>query len=221
MLQLISYRTNTRIFNALMFFVAFTFMLVWLPLLRCLFDGPSYSWGQSYFGMSFFSKGLSADYLLLVVFFVLSLFLFASFYWIKNRMVFYILLGWWWLHAFGNVLYDIIRNGDAMFHGDTLDVHISLSAIVIPMSILALILIVLVIRKDRKMPEVHIPWGRSNNLKAIILLGPIAIQAFLFATGEPHGLTDQIGVIIAIIQSYLFPIIFFPERDRATEAKPV
>ncbi len=217
MKNLIAYRTQNPLFNGLLFFSGITFMLTWLPLLRCLFDGKSYRWGQGYFGLSLSSAGLSADYLALILFFLLFLGFFASFYWIKNRKVFYLFLVLWWLHSFGNLLYELIRNGDTQFHGDTLDVHISLSAIVIPLAIIAALLILLVIRKDMRMPEVAIPWQKRNRNWALIILGPLLVQAPFFAFGEPHDITDQIGVLIAIVQSFLFPIMFFPEKQRSKE----
>ena len=135
---LIAVRANNRLFNFLMIFSGLTFMLVWLPLLRCLFDGKTYSWGMEYFGLNLRSSGIEADYFALIPFFVLFALFFYSFYCIKNRTIFYILLFLWWMHNFGNLLFGIIKNGDTMFHGDTLDVHISISAIIIPLSILTL-----------------------------------------------------------------------------------
>ena len=66
----IAVRSNNALFNSLMIFSGITFMLVWLPLLRCLFDGKSYSWGQDYFGMPFQSTGIELDYFILIPFFV-------------------------------------------------------------------------------------------------------------------------------------------------------
>ena len=99
-----------------------------------------------------------------------------------------------------------------MFHGDTLNVHISISWIIIPLSILFLIWILATISKDRKMEDVEIPWSNKNNLKALLILGVLPMQALLYAIGEPHGLTDEISVIITILQSFLFGIIFIPNK---------
>ena len=112
------------------------------------------------------------------------------------------MLIWFWIHNFGNLLFDIIKNGDTEFHGDTLNVHISISMIVIPLSIIALIWIIAVIRKDKKVAEVNIRWNKTNTRKALIILAPLPIQAILYTTGEAHGLTDEISVIITIIQSF-------------------
>ncbi|RMZ51737.1 hypothetical protein EB822_02080 [Flavobacteriaceae bacterium PRS1] len=128
------------------------------------------------------------------------------------------MLIWFWIHNFGNLLFDIIKNGDTEFHGDTLNVHISISMIVIPLSIIALIWIIAVIRKDKKVAEVNIPWNKSNTRKALIILAPLPIQAILYTTGEAHGLTDEISVIITIIQSFLIAIVFFPKKHKAVNS---
>ena len=214
----IAVRPNNALFNSLMIFSGLTFMLVWLPLLRCLFDGSSYSWGQNYFGIFFKSSGIEAGYFILIPFLILYLFYLYSFYWVRNRTIFYIMLAWFWMHNFGNLIYDIIKNGDTEFHGDTLDVHISISSIVIPLSVIALIWVVAVILKDRKLPEVSIPWSRSNTRKALIILSPLPIQAIMYATGEAHGLTDEISVVITIIQSFLLAIVFFPKKIKVISA---
>jgi len=208
----IAYRTRNWLTTVLALLVSFTFVTTWLPLLRCLMDGTSYRWGTGYFGMSLSSEGMSIDYLALVVWVVLYMALFASFYWVKKRIIFYLLLGWWWLHSFGSLLYDIWKNGDSMFHGDTLNIHVSVSKIVIPLSILTLVLALVLVLKDRKIQDVHIPWSRKNTRLAWIILGPLALQAILFSTGEPHGITDQIGVVIALVQCFAIPFIFSPSK---------
>ncbi len=208
----IAVRESNGLFNSLMILSGITFMLVLLPLQRCLFDGTSYSWGQQYFGVSFNSTGIEPGYFILIPFLIFFIGYFYSFYWIKNRTIFYAFLGLFWVHNFGNLLFDIIKNGDTMFHGDTLDVHVSISWIIIPLSIIFLIWILAIIYKDRKMENVEITWSKRNNLKALVILGVLPIQALLYATGEPHGLTDEISVIITILQSFLFGIIFIPRK---------
>lgn len=214
----IAVRTNTPLFNVLLFLIGITFMLVWLPLLRCLFDGSTYSWGQWYFGTQFSSAGISADYFILIPFLLLYLALFYSFYYLKNRTVFYGLLVAWWVHFWGNFLLDIFVHGDTMFHGDTLNVHVSLSAIVVPLAVAALLLIVVVIRKDRQMEAVSLPRTNAKQLFTWIILAPLPLQAILFMVGEPHALTDEISVLITIAQSLAMPFIFTPGKVRETAA---
>ncbi|MDY8135875.1 hypothetical protein [Aquimarina sp. 2201CG5-10] len=214
MKKLQAVRSKNFLFLILSLCISMTFVTTWLPLLRCVFDGTSYRWGTGYYGLSFASRGFSTDYIVLIVFFFLYLALFASFYWVKKRIFFYLLLAWWWFHSFGNLLYYIVRNGDTMFHGDTLNIHISISKIVIPISILALILIIFVIIKDKKLAEVKIAWKRYNRIMALAVLLPISIQGVLFWIGEPHGLTDKIGVFIALLQCFAFPFIFIPSENK-------
>lgn len=209
-------RSNNLLFNLLLFLIGITFMLVWLPLLRCFFDGSTYSWGQWYFGMQLSSAGVSADYFILIPFLLLYLVLFHAFYYQKNRSIFYGLMIAWWVHFWGNFLLDIFVHGDTQFHGDTLNVHISLTAIVVPLAALALLLIVAVIQKDRKMETLSISRTPSNRLWTWIVLAPLPIQAILFMVGEPHALTDEIAVLITIAQSLTLPFIFTPGKARTT-----
>lgn len=210
-------RPRNGLFNFLLYFSGVSFVLVWLPLLRCLFDGSTYRWGQSFFGFSFHSRGIEPGLLFLLLALVFFLALFYSFYWVENRRVFHGLLIGWWLFSFGNLLFEFAMNGDVMFHGDTLDVHLSMAAIVTPIALLALILVVLAIRKDGKLPRGQVNWNRLNKRAAWIILAPLPIQILLLATGEPHGLTDEVGVVITIIQAILFPTIFLPKEKSAMQ----
>jgi len=214
MTTLTAIRKNHTAYNALLFFVGITFAITWLPALRSLFDGTSYQWGMSYFGFFIGGKGVTPQYLFLVIQLLFYGVFFMSFYWIRNRMVYYTLMGIWWVHIFGNLLFDIITTGDTEFHGETMNVHISLSSIVIPLSLLAILLMILAIRRDMRAGNEAIVWSRRNTILALIILGPLPIQAILLATGEPHGLTDKIGVLISIAQCFVIPFIVRPYRSR-------
>ncbi|NND52937.1 MAG: ubiquinol cytochrome C oxidoreductase, partial [Flavobacteriaceae bacterium] len=65
-----------------------------------------------------------------------------------------------------------------------------------------------------KMKEEQLPWHKNNTRLALLILGPVIVQAVLFAIGEPHGITDRIGVVIAIIQCFTIPLIFIPYRKK-------
>ena len=213
MTALTSFRRNNGLYTGLLFMVGLTFMLTWLPSVRSLFDGRSYEWGLNYFGFTISGQGISSHYVFLLIQLVFFSALFLSFYWIRNRIVNYTLLGLWWVHIFGNLLFDIVVNGDTEFHGDTMNVHISLSMIVIPLAIITLGLIILTVRKDMNSLPVTIPWSRKNARLAWIVFGPLPIQAILLATGQPHGTTDQIGVLISIAQCFLIPFVVRPYHD--------
>ncbi len=185
--------------------LSLTFMLVWLPTLRSVFVGSSYEWGTSYYGLLFGGAGVNADFLFLVVQLLFYTALFTSMFWARKRIWFYWLLIVWFLHVFGNLLADIAINGDTVFHGDTLNVHISITWIVVPLSVLALMLVARVVRTDRKAPQQQIPWNTVNTRRLWLVFGLLPVQAVLLAIGEPHGTTDEIGVIIAIVQCFILP----------------
>ncbi|GAA4271531.1 hypothetical protein U6A24_13170 [Aquimarina gracilis] len=210
----IAVRSRNKVFNILSLFIGLTFITTWLPLLRALFDGESYSWATTYYGFSFSGKGLTFDYFFLVVNTFLYFLLFYSFNWIKNRLIFYILTAWWWFHSFGNFIYDIIKNGDVIFHGDTLNIHVSILVIIVPLAIISILLITTLILKDRKLPYTSIAWNRYNKIKVLIILGPLVVQMIFFSIGEPHGITDKIAVIIAILQCLLVHTIFKPSKEK-------
>ncbi|NMM47584.1 ubiquinol cytochrome C oxidoreductase [Marinigracilibium pacificum] len=213
MKNLIAYRKTDLWKNILMFLFSLTFMIVWLPFIRSIFDGESYVWGTEYFGFWLRGEGVTPEFLFLIIQLVFYVGLFYSMYWVKNRNIFYSLLVVWWVNFFGNLLFDILKNGDTVFHGDTLNVHVSISAIVIPLSVIALFVIFMAIKSDMNAIEKHIEWKSKNSILLAIILGPLVVQAVLLATGEPHGVTDQIGVILALIQCFTIPFIYRPYQN--------
>lgn len=206
----VAHRSSSRLSTWLTLIVSLTFMLVWLPLLRSLFDGSSYQWGMNYFGFQLQGAGITPSYMFLVVQLVFYVALFVSMYRVQNRKVYYVLLLLWFVHVFGNLLADIAINGDTRFEGDTLGVSISLFWIVLPLSALALLLIFLAIRADGRATPQSIPWNAKNRTLLWLILGPLPIQAILLASGEPHGVTDQIGVVLTIVQCFLLPLVVRP-----------
>ena len=208
--NLTAYRRRDGIITGLMFLMSFTMMVVWLPLLRSVLDGDTYQWGTTFFGYTIGGAGITASLIFLVLQLAFYAVLFWSIFRARNRFVAYAMTAAWWIMVFGNLLFDIIVEGDTMFHGDTLNVHISLSMIVIPLSVIAAVLIMLWIRRDVRSNDLAISWSRRNTMLAWIILGPLPIQALLLRIGEPHATTDEIGVLISILQCLLIPLIFFP-----------
>ncbi len=214
--KLTAYRRRDGLITGLMFLMAFTFLIVWLPLLRSILDGDTYQWGTTWFGIQISGAGITSSLFFLVIQLAFYVALFWSIFRAKNRMIAYLLSIVWWVHVFGNLLYEIAVEGDTMFHGDTLNVHVSLSMIVIPLSIVSAILIGLWIRRDMNSSGTVINWSRRNTLLALLILGPLPIQAILLRVGEPHATTDEIGVLITILQCLLLPFIFFPYAPKPT-----
>ncbi|MCX2743284.1 ubiquinol cytochrome C oxidoreductase [Mangrovivirga sp. M17] len=210
MKNLVSHRKPDIWKKILMFLFSLTFIIVWLPFIRSVFDGQSYVWGTQYFGVWFRGAGLNGDFGFLILQLLFYAGLMFSIFWIKDRRIFYSLLILWWINFFGNLLFDIIKNGDTMFHGDTLNIHVSISAIVIPLSVIGLLVVIMAIRSDAASEDLAIEWKSKNNLMLGIILGPLVVEAILFSVGEPHGITDQVGVVMALIQCFSLPFIYKP-----------
>ncbi len=215
MKNLYAYRTPNRWTNVLTVILSITFMIAWLPFIRSAFDGESYVWGMQYFGTWITGAGVTASFSFLVVQIVFYAVLIIGLYRMQNRLLYNAFLVTWWLHVFGNLLFDIAVNGDTMFHGDTMNVHISISMIVIPLAALAMLVVVQVIRSGGKAEMSKIDWSPLNSRLLFVFLGTTLLLLPLLATGEPHGTTDEIGVVIAIAQCFFVPFIFKPYRSKA------
>jgi hypothetical protein len=211
MKQLLAYRSPNAWSRVLAFLISVTFMIVWLPFIRSLFDGVTYVWGMSYFGFAIHGAGVTPAFSFLVLQLAFYAALIVGMYRMKNRLLYHILLAVWWINVFGNLLFDIAVNGDTMFHGDTLNVHISITMIVVPLSLLALLIVALFIRSESSalLPEPG-PWTPRNSQLTNIFLISLPVLFILLFFGEPHALTDEIGVLIAIAHCFYLPIVFRP-----------
>ncbi len=208
MKNLTAYRTPNVWTNVLSVFISITFMIVWLPFVRSIFDGKSYEWGTQYFGTTITGAGITPSFIFIIAQVALYSAIIIGLYRMKNRGLYGVLLGVWWVNVFGNLIFDIIKNGDTMFHGDTLNVHVSLTTIILPLAAVALFLIIQVQRTEKE--SVTISWTKKNSTLLNIFLAMLPILFLLLFSGEPHGITDQIGVIIAIAQCFYIPVIFRP-----------
>jgi len=193
----------------LLFIVSFTFLVVWLPFVRSLFDGVSYHWGRDYFGYQLSGDGINTNYIFLILEVILYTSIFYGIYWMKNRKLLFALVGVWLVHIFGNLLYEGLM-GEMMFHGDALNVHLDLTYLVLILTLVSLFLIIISWKKESAFSSPGISWNKRNKLMAMIILGPLPVQLVLLQMGEPQQTTDQIGVVISIVQALAIPFIFLP-----------
>jgi hypothetical protein len=200
-------RYNRKYLNLLLIITGLSMATTWLPFLRGLMDGETYTWGTSLFGMTFSGRGTSGDYYYVVLNLILCLLLLYSFYWLSRRITFYSLLILWYGVMIANVFYEAFWGEGFYFNGDTMNIHLDLSYIILPVMILIGILVLKVIRADRK-HNMYPEWTRRNTIWAVALLLPLFIQAYLLREGEPHGLTDKIGVVLALLQVILISLPF-------------
>ena len=208
-----------RLLKAILIWTMLTLLIVWLPLVRGLMDGESYQWGSSFWGFQAGGRGVQGDYWLLVL---QALFGITLLYlgWRGAQQPFSWLLLLWHVPLGVTATYNALSSPeDYRFRGDTLGVDVSL-AWVGPLFFggFALLSVLWVVRHLRIGREKETPqWNRANRVLLLIAVGLIPIQFVLFRYGEPHGPTDQVGVILTMLQWLLLNLGLFPwaHRERA------
>jgi hypothetical protein len=201
-----------RFLRAILIWTMITLLVVWLPLVRGLMDGDSYQWGNSFWGFQIGGRGLHGDYwvLLLQAAFGITLLYLG---WRGAKQPFHWLLLLWLLPLGVQATYDALSSPeDYRFRGDTLGVDVSL-AWVGPLFFggFALLSLWWVIRDLRKGREKVTPeWNRANRILLLIAISLLPIQFVLLRYGEPHGPTDQVGVILTMLQWMLINLGLFP-----------
>ena len=201
-----------RILKVLVGWITYLFLFSWLPLIRVLFDGASYSWGTHHFGVLFHASGIESDVWLLVF---KSALLGALIYGAlrgANAWFRWLLVAWSAV-LMADVAHGAITNRDGFeFHGETLGVHLNLG---IPVVIIVLAFSALAFywayREGKSSPPRRSPaWTPKNTrlLSAFLLVLPI--QFLLLRFGEPHGTTDAAGVLLTMAQTLLLPFALYP-----------
>lgn len=203
----IFWKPNRKL-KLLLFFTALTMLPFWLPAIRGAFDGVSYQWNS--FG--FEGEGIDGDY-----WFVLSGSVFALFIqflgWRGARFPVHILMSGWFLFLAYGAIYLALDSPESLrFRGDTLGIDVSLAWIG-PILFCSTATAAVWwswndLRDKSKLPIISWNIRNTYRLAGFVLLLPI--QFWLLRAGEPHGFTDQIGVVITILQWLLIGIALKP-----------
>lgn len=204
------------ILRALLGWTALSTIIFWLPFVRGLFDGQTYEWGLAGRG----GTGVSGDYWMPVLGVILALAI-RYFGWRGARMPFHALLLLWVVPlGAGATWLTLTRPEDFRFQGDTLGVDVSLAwAGPVIFGGFALLGIFWVVRdllsgRKREAP----PWRPVNQRMLIALAALLPIQFVLLRFGVPHGTTDQIGVILTMLQWFLLGAALAPKRPARSES---
>jgi hypothetical protein len=191
-----------------------TTVAFWLPAVRGAFDGPSYQWGL--FGLS--GQGVSGDYWFPVVASFGALAVLAG-AWRCRRWAFVVLAAWS-VVVFVAVLAAVTSNpGGFRFRGDTLGIDVSLAWIgPLLFGLGAILSLVAAWRQFRHSPAVA-PWNRRNMQWAVVLMAALPFQFVLLRFGSPGSLSDQIGVLVTIVQWFMVGRIFRPYATSQAQPK--
>ena len=201
-----------RLLRALLVWTGLTFVLAWLPLIRGVFDGPSYEWATAFYGYAVRGAGVSGDYWVLVLETAIggSILWFG---WRGARMPFHALIVAWHALLFSDSVYSAVTNPERYrFRGDTLGIDVSLAwagpLLLGAFLVLALLWVARDLRGRRRRSLPH--WTRGNSVWLGSLVAMLPIQFVLLRFGPPHGTTDQIGVFVTIAQWMLLAVALRP-----------
>jgi hypothetical protein len=176
-------------------------VFAWLPLLRSVFDGWSYSWGFSLLGIPLRGDGLGGDFWYLPL---KAAFLAVTVYALLRcwRPVGAILAtAWTALIVADNVRAYLEDPAGLVLRGDTLGININLSLFAPIFSGILLMACLLYWRGSVSSgPQRPIPLQALNVKRLLSLAALLPLQFVLLRFGEPHGLSDQAGVILTILQ---------------------
>jgi hypothetical protein len=202
-----------RLLSLLLAWTALTTVVFWLPSVRGLMDGPSYSWGLMGLGGS----GTGGDYWFPPAASALAL-LTLWLGWRGGRFPVHLLLVGWHAGLTALMLRIALRDPESLrFRGDTLgvDVNLGWGALLLfgSFALLALVWGVGEVRRgalnagSRQLPPAWSP--RNTRLLAFALL-LLPIQFLLLGAGPPHGGTDQVGVFLILLQWGVLAVAFRP-----------
>ena len=205
---------SDRLLQGLLLWTALTTLVFWLPFVRGLFDGASYEWG----GFGFRGRGTAGDYWFVVIASILAIAL-QYLAWRGPRAPFYMLFGGWQLYlALSTAAAAVSDPASLRFQGDTLgvDVSFAVAAPVIMGMVAALVLFWIVRDARRATPRpAWSAWSSRNTRWVLALAALLPMQLVLLRVGDPHGTTDQIGVLVTIAQWFLLSIALAPAKTSA------
>jgi len=208
-------RWDQRLFTVLWIYVAFRTILPWLVFFRLTFEGDSYSWGSAYFGRMFHSSGLSRpDFLVIYALLAVSLSLLALLRRHNFRVGGAMLLLYLGFFA-ANALYQLRVGEPLIFQGDTLGVTVDVTKVFFALNfgMLALGLAWWWGRRDVAQGAGPQSMTSSKQLLVKACIAFLPLQLVLLIFGEPHALTDEIGVIGTILQWVLLAYALYPGSD--------
>ncbi|MCR2823753.1 hypothetical protein [Lederbergia panacisoli] len=201
------WRPDTLLHVILVYVMAsgFTF---WLPIVRGIFDGSSYTWSV---WLGFDGIGIHGDYWLLLIFTVMLVFVIYLGWRGAQKPFHWLLLSW--------LILLVIESGTMFFSqetiyfkGETLGTEFAIGKVIFPIDLLFLILSsIWVIRNVKKTrSKKKIAWRKENRilLTAFFIVFPIQLITLRFF--DHNIIFDQVGVALTMLQWLLLNLAFYP-----------
>lgn len=188
----------TRVLRGLLVWTACTTVIFWLPTVRGLFDGASYTWGLGGFG----GAGVAGDYWFPVAGTAFALMLLVL-GWRAPRLPFHIFFVGWHLLLAAVVLRAARSDPEGFrFRGDSLGIDVSLAWIgPLLFGLPAALAAWWAWRDLRSGTSTPVaPWAPQNTRWLVGLLLLLPVQFGLLRFGAPGSGADVAGVLLTILQ---------------------
>lgn len=192
----------TRLLNVVLILTAIPMIFVWLPFIRGLMDGTSYQWGNSFLSWSYGGHGLGGAYWLLALQAVFCIVL-LDLGWHGARPPFHWMLLFWNLAQAVDACYNALLFPERYrLQGDTLGLDVSLAWVgpIFFGGLAALSLTWLVSDLRRRQPKTLPDWTRRSTILLCLVIAMLPVQFVLLRFGVQHGTSDQIGVLLTMLQ---------------------
>lgn len=203
---------DQRLFGILWFWISIRTLIPWLVFFRLTFEGDSYRWGTTYFGRSFHSSGFArADFLLIYLLLAIGIIILYQLRQYNFRVAAPILVAF--LGVLGaDALFDLVGGEPIIFQGDTLGINIDVSLLffALQFGMLGLAVAWWVGVRDGAIHRNSAPMSKLRKNLARLCAGIAPLQIVLLMSGEPHGTSDQFGVIMTLVQGVLLAFAFYP-----------
>lgn len=203
---------DQRVFTILWVWMSFKTLLPWLVFFRLTFEGDSYSWGMEYFGHMFYSSGLArADFLVIYALLASSLYLLFLLRRHNIRLAGLLLTIFLGFFA-ADAAYAFLAGEPMIFQGDTLGVTVDLTILFFIFQFGMFALALAWWWGSRDVSRGAGPQAMANYKKIMvkICIAIVPVQLVLLIFGEPHELTDEIGVILTLSQWAMLAFALYP-----------
>ncbi|MCJ8008746.1 hypothetical protein ACFFF5_09030 [Lederbergia wuyishanensis] len=192
------------------FILAYVMMsgfMIWLPIIRGLFDGTAYTW-SGWLGIG--GNGILGDYWLLLIFASILLSVIYLGWRGAQKPFHWLLLIWLFLLVVESAAI-FFSNETIYFKGDTLGTQFDAGKIIFPIDLFFLSMSCFWIYRDlkKKRHKGQLSWTKNNRMMLIIffLIFPLQLITLRFLD------YDQLGVFLTLFQWLILNIAFYPWRS--------
>lgn len=203
-------KSQTYLFNAILFWVITTSLFTWLSLVRIIGRPNEYYWGI--LGRS--GEGMDGPYWIFIVGLVYVLLLFYSVFRIKTRAYSYALILLWSFFVIYVIVKTILASGDSTIQGQGLHWEFRIWFLIIPALLFTLCTSVWIAKELKNGVHFTItPWQKGNTKKLLLSLVLLIAAIVLFSLGNNYNWITSLAIITTIFQWIVLVESLKPLKD--------